>query len=144
MRVKDKITTSQLLTMIKNSTSFEAVSAYYDDVGEPTFHDVLYEMMDSRGIRPVDLISLTGIERTYFYHILNGTKKPGRNMVLRCGLALQMTLAETNRLLQLAGCSALYSRIRRDAVLIFAVNNKYTMEQANELLQQEGEEPLYR
>ena len=49
-----------------------------------------------------------------------------------------------NHLLTLAGLSGLYPRIRRDAALIFAMQHKYTMQQANELLIEAGEAPMYR
>jgi hypothetical protein len=48
------------------------------------------------------------------------------------------------RLLRLADAAMLYPRMRRDALLIFAIQQKYTMEAANELLRSEGEPPLYR
>ena len=74
---------------------------------------------------------------------MNGKKMPGRNMVLRIGFCMQASLSEMNQLLRLAGLSGLYAKIRRDATLIFALQQKYTMEQANDLLIQAGEDPLY-
>jgi len=69
---------------------------------------------------------------------------PGRNVVLRLGFCLKLNLTEMNHMLTLAGLAALYPRIRRDAALIFAVQHKYTMAQANDLLIEAGEAPLYQ
>ena len=101
-------------------------------------------MMQRRGLYPKDMIHRCGIERSYFYHILNGNKRPSRNMILRIAFCLHADLNETERLLRLSGAARLYPRIRRDALLIFAIQQKYTMEAANELLAREGEARLYR
>jgi hypothetical protein len=65
-------------------------------------------------------------------------------MVLRIGFCLRADLKQTQRLLRLANASTLYARVRRDALLIYAIQNKYTVIQANELLLQNDLPPLYR
>ena len=100
-------------------------------------------MMTERQMDPGRMILMSGIERSYFYHILSGKKKPGRNMVLRIGFCLRLELKEMNNLLQLSGTAPLYPRIHRDAALIFALQKRFTMQEANRLLAGAGEEPLY-
>ena len=139
----DNITTSKLLTMIRGARTFEEATAYHHAASEPTFSDLLFQMMQERALTPKDMIKKSSIERSYFYHILNGQKTPGRNIVLRIGLCLRVNLNDMNRLLTLAGASSLYARVRRDAGLIFAIQHKYAMDQTNDLLIQAGEEPLY-
>lgn len=65
-------------------------------------------------------------------------------MILRIAFCLHADLNETERLLRLSDAARLYPRIRRDALLIFAIQQKYTMEAANALLAREGEARLYR
>ena len=48
------------------------------------------------------------------------------------------------RLLRLVNAPDLYARVERDALLIYAIQNKYTMAQANDLLLQNDLPPLYR
>ena len=144
-RRKDgKPTTSTLLTMLNNASEFKEVKALLKDEQEPTFNNLVYEIMSEKNLSAKDMILRTGIERSYFYHILNGTKHPGRNMVLRMAFSMGATLNETNHLLKLAGLSELYPRIRRDAVLIFCLQRKYNLNAANDFLLKEDEEPLYR
>ena len=138
------LTTSKLLTMIRGADTFEEATAYHRSAKEPVFSDALYDLMQQKGLSARDMILRSGIERSYFYHILSGGKTPGRNMVLRIGFCLPCTLPEMNQLLRLAGLSGLYARIRRDAALIFAIQHRYTMEQANDLILQAGEEPMYK
>ena len=130
--------------MIRNARSFSEAVSYHETAESPSFSGYLYALMTGRGLTPKAVIQSSGIERSYFYHILSGNKKPGRNIVLRIGLCLRASLAEMNQLLRLAGLSGLYARIRRDAALIYAVQHRYTAEQTNDLLIELGEAPLYR
>ena len=140
---RERISTSRLLTMIRGARSFQEATAYHAVTPDPRFHETLYEMMELKGLTARDMIRKTGIERSYFYHILSGQKTPGRNMVLRIGFCLSLNLKEMNRLLQLSGTAPLYPRIRRDASLIFALQNHYSMSEANDLLIHAAEEPLF-
>ena len=143
-RTDGKITTSSLITLLNNATAFSDAVPADGQWRDMVFHEYLYRLMDQKGLTPRDMIARTGIERSYFYHILNGAKHPGRNVVLRVAFALEVSLADTNRLLRLSGNADLYPRIRRDAALIFCLQRKYSMTEANDFLTGEGEEPLYR
>ena len=137
------ITTSRLLTLIRSAKTFRQATAYHETAPDPQFKEELYRLMKERALEPRQMILLSGIERSYFYHILSGQKTPGRNMVLRIGFCLSLNLNEMNRLLQLSGTAPLYPRIRRDASLIFALQNHYSMSEANDLLIHAAEEPLF-
>ena len=128
---------------IRSAQSFEEATAYHEKAPDPRFEDELYHQMEAQGMTPKDLIARCGIERSYFYHVLNGKRRPGRNVVIRLGFCLQSTLQDMNQLLRLAGHSTLYPKIRRDAAVIFALSHHYTMEMANELLLEHREEPIY-
>lgn len=142
---KNGLTTSQLLSIIKKSEDFsEVTKAFHDKEAEPVFCHSLYNLMDKYKTTPKEVISKSGIERSYFYHILSGQKTPGRNIILRICFCLPATLNETNQLLRLAHQGTLYAKVRRDAAIIFAINKKYTMQQANSFLLEIQELPLYR
>ncbi|UKI23837.1 MAG: hypothetical protein L6V88_05675 [Anaerotruncus sp.] len=49
---------------------------------------------------------------------------------------------ECQEALRISGRSALYPRIKRDAIILFAISNGYSIYQLAELLQNAGEEPL--
>ena len=141
--LRGKITTSRLLSILRTASTFREAESLRVQAPGPRFHEALYGQMKAKGVNAKELIRRAGIERAYFYHLLNGRKNPGRNMVLRIGFCLGMPLQEINDLLRRAGVSELYARRRRDAALIFAVTHLYTMEQANALLNEIGEDPLY-
>lgn len=142
---KGSLTTSQLLSIIKKSGRFsEVTETFHDKEEEPVLCHFLYQLMDKYQMTPKDIISKSGIERSYFYHILSGQKKPGRNIILRICLCMSATLTETNQLLRLAHQGALYPKVRRDAAIIFAIEKKFTMQHTNEFLLKEQELPLYK
>lgn len=142
---KDKMNTTQLMSMIKNSSDFSEVDEILREcVGSTEFCHCLYDTMSRHGMRPKDVISLSEMERSYFYHILSGSKIPLRNIVIRIALCIGADLAETNRLLLLAQQGTLYAKIRRDAAIIFCIENGKSMREANDLLLSLGEAPLYK
>ena len=53
---------------------------------------------------------------------------------------MKATPEETNRILILANAGGLYSKIRRDCVIIFALEKGLTLNQANELLYELNED----
>ena len=93
--------------------------------------------MDSR-----NLIRSSGLERSYYYQVMKGTRRPGRDKVLRLCLAAGLNLKETTRALELSGNAVLYPRSRRDIILTVAINQKAGVDDTNLLLYKYGEEPL--
>lgn len=145
MPKKNSLSTSQLLSIIKKSGYFSEVNEAFQDVEKvPLFCHYLYEVMEKHQMSAKDIISKSSIERSYFYHILSGQKTPGRNMIIRICLCMNATLAETNQLLRISNQGVLYAKVRRDAAIIFSIDKKYSMQQANELLLELNEVPLYR
>ncbi|MDD8049612.1 MAG: helix-turn-helix transcriptional regulator [Thomasclavelia sp.] len=74
------------------------------------------------------------MSRTYAYQIINGTKMPSKDKVIALAIALKCDLHETNNLLNLSNNGNLYSKVKRDALIIKSLNNKYSVEKTNILL----------
>ena len=73
-----KLTTSQLLSIIKKSGQFsEVTNIWQDEMETPVFCHYLYETMEKHKLTAKDIIQRSGIERSYFYHLLSGFKTPG-------------------------------------------------------------------
>lgn len=73
---------------------------------------------------PAELIASAGIQRNYGYQILDGRRHPARDKVLSLCLALTLDVTETQRALTLTQNGQLYSKNRRDSILIFALEKK--------------------
>ncbi|MBQ1311649.1 MAG: hypothetical protein IIY55_07350 [Blautia sp.] len=141
---KKTVSTSRLLSSIRGAASSKEAVSYHETNPEPQLKDVLYALLQKNGFQPKDIILESGIERSYFYHIISGNKKPSRNMMLRIGFCARANPDEMNHLLRLGDLPCLYPKIRRDALLLYAFSHKLSMAQANNLLNRENEAPLYR
>lgn len=75
----------------------------------------------------------------YIYQVFRGTKHPGRDVLLSIALAMELGPDETARILRIARMPLLDARNRRDSILIFALQRKLTVPDANDLLYEFGE-----
>ena len=74
---------------------------------------------------------------------MDGTRSPGRDKILLLCLAARLPLNKVQRSLEISGQAILYARNKRDSAVIFAINEKLTVPEVNELLFQLGE-PLLK
>lgn len=107
-----------------------------------SFGDYYRSRPGVRGRTSAELIRRSGLDRSYYYQILRGSRKPGRSKVLAMALAGRLTVEETQRALRLAGCAGLYARVRRDLILLFCLERGYDAVRADILLADYGEMPL--
>ena len=89
-----------------------------------------------------ELIQKSGLERSFYYQVMKGTRKPSRDKVLRLCIGAGLSLRETTRALELSGNAPLYPKNRRDIILTVAINQNASVDDANLLLYKYGEEPL--
>ena len=89
-----------------------------------------------------EMIRQSGIEKSYYYQLIKGTRAPSRDKVLRLCIGAGLTLRETTRALELNGSAPLYSKNRRDIIITVAINQKAGVMDTNLLLDRYGEAPL--
>ena len=107
-----------------------------------TFPEYLNEQMIAHNITAANLIAAAQIQRNYGYQILDGRRSPSRDKVISLCLALKLDLLETQRALTLTKNGQLYSKSKRDSILIFAIEKKLSVIDANALLEELGEPSL--
>lgn len=90
----------------------------------PGFYTLLKQACEKRDMLPAQVIERSQIERTYGHQLFNGTRRPSRDKVLQLALGLGLSVDETQRLLRAAGKSPLYPRLKRDAVILYALQKK--------------------
>lgn len=110
---------------------------------EPSLARELQRLLDWSGISPAEWIVAADISRSYAYQILRGERRPGRDILLRTAVALSLSLEETQRLLALGDCGALYPKLRRDGAVIYALSHRLSLEETEELLTSLPERSLY-
>lgn len=109
----------------------------------PAFSQVLRKLLDQAGLSASEWMAAANLSKSYGYQILRGERTPGRDVLLRTALVLRLSLQETQRLLTVGGCGALYPRVRRDAAVVFALNQQMTLLETEELLASLPERSLY-
>ena len=134
-------TTSKLFRRLRNRESGEALLK--QEQAAPTCARVLREILEQAGMTASEWIAGADISKSYGYQVLRGERIPGRDILLRTALTLQLSLKETQRLLAVGGCGALYPKVRRDAAVIFALNQKMTLLETEDLLSSLPERSLF-
>lgn len=94
----------------------------------------LKALIEKRDYSKAQVIRESGINRRFFFDILADKRKPTRNYVLRILIALQIPLKNVQWLLRATGYAQLYSRDRRDSVIIYSINHKAGVNECNDML----------
>lgn len=105
-----------------------------DILKEISLKDHLSMLCKDRNIVPERVILKSQIDRVYGHQIFNGTRKPSRDKVLQLAFGFGLNVDETQTLLRVARKSILYPKLKRDAIIIFALNNKLNISGVQELL----------
>ena len=109
----------------------------------PTCAQMLWDLLKGARMSAAEWMAVADVSKSYGYQILRGERIPGRDILLRTALSLHLPLNETQRLLTIGECGALYPRVRRDAAIIFALNQNMTLLETEELLNSLPERSLY-
>lgn len=102
----------------------------------------LQQLLEEHGLARASVIRKTSINETHGYQIFTGQRGASRNKVLQLAFAMELSLKETNRLMQAAGASELYCKNRRDAIIIFCLTHGYSLQKADEELYRFGEQTI--
>ena len=142
----EEYTTSNLAKVLKNIDTAQEMEQYMElpEVMNScqTFPEYFRSLPAVQEMDTGELIRSSGLERSYYYQVMKGTRSPGRDKVLRLCLAAGLNLKETTRALELSGNAVLYPRKRRDIILTVAVNQMADVDDTNLLLFKYGEKPL--
>lgn len=141
-----KKTTTELLHILSSVRTPSELQQYTDALTKEhiscSFSEYMNQKLSEKQLSLADLIRASQIQRNYGYQILNGTRTPSRDKVLALYLALSLDLAETQRALTCAQTGSLYSKNKRDSVLIFALSKNLSVIETNELLYELNEPVL--
>ena len=137
--------TIELLDILSQAENSEALKKYLEDTAdckELNFTDYFNELLSKKGINKSDMVTRSGIERTYLYHILSGDRIPGRDNALRLCIGAGLKLEETMRCLELLSVGILYAKNKRDSIIIYSINRGLSVDETNSLLYEHDEPPL--
>jgi len=136
--------TEELDTILKSTQDTRDLEAYLEDIDgqETDFNMYVNSVLLERNLSIAELQRQSQIARTYMYQIMDGTRNPGRDKVIAICLALEFDLPVTMRLLKSTGNAVLYSKNRRDSVIIYAISHGLSVAETNKLLDNYGQDRL--
>ena len=135
--------TGDLFVELKNERNVEDYRQRNQDEFTVPLHEYLTKLLAEKNLSKPDVIAASQLNREYAYHIFSGTRKnPSRPKILALAVAMGLNLDEVQYLLRYAKQGLLYPRNPWDSTIIFAVEQKLSVMQTNELLHQLGETQL--
>ena len=105
--------------------------------------EYLNSLLAEKNLSKKEVAKKSLLNEIYAYHIFAGRKKnPARQKILSLALAMELTPKETQKLLYCAGLEKLYVKNSWDSIILFALENKFSVERTNNLLIKFSEKPL--
>lgn len=106
---------------------------------DASFRDVplqeaIQRIFDEKGMSKAQLAKQSGISEVYLHQLFSGRRFPSRSRLLCLCFGLGATVDEAQSLLQQARHAPLYSRDRRDAIIIFSLSHHMTLFEVNDKL----------
>jgi len=122
----------------------EILSKESKEMLNSTFGDYFRDILLTKKITQQMLFIRADITEKYGYKLISGEKHTNqRDVIIRLCYAGEFTFDETQRALKLYGMTPLYARIKRDALLISAFNEREgNILDLNHYLKKNGEKPL--
>ncbi len=137
----DEPLTEELLDELLSSPSIKSFVSHHENE-QHNLSEYLQELLEKKGLKRSEVVKAAGLNETFGYQIFTGQRGAKRDKVLQIALAMQLSLKETDRLLQAAGANELYCKNRRDAIIIFAIDKGYSLQKTDEELYRFGEDTI--
>jgi len=135
--------TKDLLEELKNKKSlteiFDENKAMFSNM---SIGEYISAEISRRNFTKARIIKASGINKRFFFDILGGKKSPNRRYIIRIFLALQLDLNDVQWYLRATDYPQLYARNKRDAVIIYCINHKLSVDACNKMLNNIGLENL--
>lgn len=124
--------------LLKELNNTHDIDSYLNDnrtqIIDKQLNNFLNELIERNAISKSKIIRQADINEIYAYQIFSGKRFPSRNKLLRICIGAEFSINEINDVLTVGEFSPLYPRIKRDSIIIFGIQNQYTIYQINELL----------
>ena len=113
-----------------------------DKFSRENIADALSRLFQQKDVSKATLAKNAGMSEVYLHQVFAGHRNPSRNRLLCLCLGMSATLDETQTLLKQCGYAQLYSRKKRDAVVIYGLLHGMSLFEVNDKLFVENEDTL--
>ena len=133
-----ELTTKEFENRIQRAKTADELQQVLLSLPQKTFSVQIDEFCKAYQITFSQVQVASGITKSMFYAIVNGTRKPKKVHIIKIGLAMGLSVEEINLLLKVSGLKELYAKSKEDAIVMYGVNNNLTVMQIEELLTDAG------
>ncbi len=102
----------------------------------------LEQLRAEQGMSKADVIRESELNSTFVYDMFQGKSKPGRDNAIKLAFGLRCSLKQTQRLLRLSGMAELWPKKRRDAIIIWCIEQGKDLATCDDELWRLGEKTL--
>lgn len=136
-------TTDELL---KQLNSCNNIDDYFKENGDSLIDtrisDYLYNVFKEKCLTKSQVFKKAEVDEIYGYQIFSGRKNPSRNTLLAICIGAKFTLNEIQAALKIAGYATLYSKNKRDSLIIYGITHAKSVLEINEMLFNKDEATL--
>lgn len=104
----------------------------------PPFSEFITDLASEREEVPERIIDRANLSKSFGHQLFNGRRKPSRDSVLQLAFGFEADYELAQELLKVARKSQLHPRVRRDVVIIYCLQHRYTVVDAQIALDKYG------
>ena len=125
----------------------ENIQAYInensDEMLDVNLSEYLKQLLEKYKITKNEAIKNSRLDQIYGYQIFSSVKSnPSRDKLIQLIFGIGLELKDAQRLLRIGKAGELYSRNRRDSIIIFALNKKLDIDKCDDLLFEMNEKTI--
>ena len=142
--MKNEVTTDDLQMELMSAADLnQFIEDNEDKFSRENVAEALNSLFRQKDVSKAALAKNAGMSEVYLHQVFAGHRNPSRNRLLCLCFGLSATLEETQTLLKQCGYAQLYSRKKRDAVVIYGLLHGMSLFEVNDKLFCENEDTLY-
>ena len=134
--------TEELLNELLFTSSLDSFFEKNTDLSSITLSQYLNFLLENKSFKKSEVIKKSGLNSTHAYEVFSGDKGASRNKVLQLAFAMKLNLRETQRLLKSARTNELYCKNKREAIIIYCINQNMSLESADDTLHRFSENTI--
>lgn len=133
-----EVSTREFENRIEKATSAGELRKILEELPKITFSAKMEQLREAYGMTFSQIQLRSGITKSLFYALLNGTRTPKKVHILKIAFAMGLSLGETNALLKLGKLKELYAKNKEDAIVMYGLLNRLDCAQVEQLLSDSG------